>query len=306
MNQTIPDSFSLLHIDVARNSTDDFNLFHDSKKWSQINGNPFNGPITLGFQLESLVEGKFAEFRHERNEEKIIAEHALNFSNYQFSFANAVTPGQIIDVKIMDSTFKTDPFPTLSNRVVVTSGGKLALFGYKKETPAPLYLASTHFSGTGELKIQPDRCFLSNGYFLKRKFMMTSNAKNFLCGSLRDQSLFFDELQEKVVFPEMFPCSLVSSALLEKALKWEHDFERNPMVFSSHKISINRMVLSQLKSNDAVHVLIKPSANCAEHDFGDLKATPLDYECYGLVNINNDVLFRALISLVPLALITKS
>ena len=25
--------FNQLHIDVARNATDDFNLFHDSKKW---------------------------------------------------------------------------------------------------------------------------------------------------------------------------------------------------------------------------------------------------------------------------------
>ena len=28
--------FNQLHIDVARNATDDFNLFHDSKKWQYI------------------------------------------------------------------------------------------------------------------------------------------------------------------------------------------------------------------------------------------------------------------------------
>lgn len=306
MNQNTQDSFSLLHIDVARNSTDDFNLFHDSKNWSQINGNPFNGPIMLSFQLESVIEGKIAEFRRQHDEEKIIAEHGLNFSNYQFSLPSVVKPGQVLEVEIKASQFKTDPSPMLSNRVTVKANGYLALFGYKKETTAPLYLPDADFSRMAELKIQPDRCFLSNGYFLKRKFMMTSNAKNFLCSSLRDQTLYFDELQDKVIFPEMFPCALLSSALLEKALKWAHDFERNPMVYTSHKISIDRRLLAKLKSNDAVHVLIKPAENCAEHDFGDLKATPLDYECYGLVNINNDVLFRALISLVPLALIAKS
>ena len=46
--------FNQLHIDVARNATDDFNLFHDSKKWQYIKNNPFNGTIVLGFQLESL------------------------------------------------------------------------------------------------------------------------------------------------------------------------------------------------------------------------------------------------------------
>jgi hypothetical protein len=306
MNLTNPDIFSLIHIDVARNSTDDFNLFHDSKKWPQINGNPFNGPISLGFQLESLVEGKIAEARRQRDEEQIIAEHGLNFSNYQFSFPNAVKPGQVIEVEIKESQFKSDPSPTLSNRVAVKADGNLALYGHKKETTTPLFLPNANFSTMAELKIQPDRCFLSNGYFLKRKFMMTSNAKNFLCGSLRDQTLYFDELRDKVIFPEMFPCALLSSALLEKALKWNHDFEQNPMVYTSHKISVDRRLVAQLKSNDAVHVLIKPAENCAEHDFGDLKAMPLDYECYGLVNIHNEVLFRALISLVPMVSIKKS
>jgi hypothetical protein len=306
MSQTLSDIFSQLHIDVARNSTDDFNLFHDSQKWPQINGNPFNGPIVLGFQLESFIEEKVAELRHKRNEEHLIADHGLNFSNYQFSFANAVKPGQFIEVEIKDSQFKTEPSPALTNRVLLKADGNLALIGYKRETVAPLYLANADFSGFGELKIQPDRCFLRNGFFMKRKFMMTSNAKNFLCGSLRDQTNYFDELQDRIKFPEMFPCALLSSALLEKALKWEHDFERNPMVYTSHKISIDKGLLTQLKSNDAVHVLIKPADNSAAHDFGDLTATPLDYECYGLVNMNNDVLFRALISLAPLDLVCKS
>ena len=38
------------------NATDDFNPFHDQKKWNRIQGNPFGMPIVLGFQLEALVE----------------------------------------------------------------------------------------------------------------------------------------------------------------------------------------------------------------------------------------------------------
>lgn len=306
MNCNNPDIFSQLHIDIARNSTDDFNLFHDSRKWQQISGNPFNGPITLGFQLESLIEGKIAHFRRQHDEQKLIAEHGLNFSNYQFSFANAIKPDQAVEVEIKESQFKTEPSPCLSNRIIVKADGNLALIGYKKETAEPLFLPNPEFARIGELKIQPDRCFLNNGYFLKRKFMMTSNAKNFLCASLRDQTEYFDELQDKVIFPEMFPCALLSSALLEKALKWLHDFERNPMVYTSHKISVDRECLAQLKSNDALHILIKPAENCAEHDFGDLHATPMDYECYGLFTAENVVLFTALISLMPLELIGKA
>lgn len=306
MNTQNPDVFSQLHIDIARNSTDDFNLFHDSRRWQQINGNPFNGPITLGFQLESLIEGKINDFRQQQGELELLAEHRLNFSNYQFNFINAIKPGQRVEVDIKASQFKTEPSPVLSNRIVVKADGELALTGYKKETAEPLFLANPNLSRIGELKIQPDRCFLHNGFFLKRKFMMTSNAKNFLCASLRDQTVYFDELRDQVIFPEMFPCALLSSALLEKALKWLHDFERNPMVYTSHKISIDRQCLARLRSNDAVHILIKPAEDCAAHDFGDLNATPLDYECYGLVYSENQVLFRALISLVPLELICKA
>jgi hypothetical protein len=306
MSQSTSDIFSQLHIDVARNSTDDFNLFHDSQKWPQINGNPFNGPIVLGFQLESFIEEKIADFRQRRHEADLLYEHGLRFSNYQFSFANAVKPGQFVEVEIKDSLFKTEPSPTLTNRVLLKADGTLALIGYKRETVAPLYLANADFSGFGDLKMQPDRSFLQDGFFLKRKFMMTSNAKNFLCGSLRDQSSYFDELQERVKFPEMFPCALLSSALLEKALKWGHDFERNPMVYTSHKISVDRGLQAALKSNDAVHVLIRPAENCAAHDFGALSAMPLDYECYGLISRHNEVLFRALISLAPLELVCKS
>jgi hypothetical protein len=74
MTPADPDIFSQLYIDVARNSTDDFNLFDDSRKWRNINGNPFNGPITLGFQLASLIEGKIAEFCPRRDEQRLISE----------------------------------------------------------------------------------------------------------------------------------------------------------------------------------------------------------------------------------------
>lgn len=305
MNET-RNVFDQLHIDVVRNSTDDFNLFHDSRKWRQINANPFNGPIVLGFQLESLIEGKVAEFRRLHAEEHLLCDYQLGFSNYQFSFANAVKPGQIVEIEIKESQFKTVPTPTLSNRIIVKVDGSLALMGYKKETQAPLYLADVELNVPDHIRLLADRSYLnSSAFFLKRKFMTTSNAKNFLCGSLRDQTEYFDELQDKVSFPEMFPCALLSSALLEKAMKLRHDFERNPMVYHSHKISIDRNCLAQIKSTDVLHILIRPSENSAEHDFGGLSNTPLDYECFGLVGSRN-LLFSALISLLPLALITKS
>lgn len=298
--------FDQLHIDVARNATDDFNLFHDSKKWQYIKNNPFNGTIVLGFQLESLIEHKVLLYRQIHKEQKLISDNKLRFSNYHFSFVNAVKPRQLVSVDIKESQLKKGENTTLSNRITVKADGLLALMGSKKESQVALFLPNLDLPKFDKLRLHPDRSFLPNGiFFLKRKFINISNAKNFLCGSLVDQDDYFDDIHYKAIFPEIFPCSLISCALLEKAQIEQYDFEQNPMVYLSHKISIDRMLLEQLKSNDALHLLVKQLSfeNESTDQIGHTEAR-YDYECYGLIK-DNAVLFRALISLAPLDKILK-
>jgi len=289
---------SPLHIDVARNSTDDFNLFHDKKKWQQIHNNPFNGPIVLGFQLESLLEGAIREYRLSNQEDALVNEKGLQYSNYQFSFANPVKADEMIEIKINKSQFNDDPLnSTLSNRVSLKAGGKLCAMGYKKESREPLFLPNPQLFPFNDLIGAADREFFADtGFFVKRKFMTTGNAKNFLSASLVEQSDFFDEIEGKVSFPEIFPCALISCALLEKAIKESLDFKRHPMVYRSHKISIDREQLATLKSNDSLHILVKLTQI---DDNENTPPTQQTYECYGVVN-HQHLLFRSLISLVPL------
>jgi len=203
-DKEVGDQFSQIHIDVARNATDDFNLFHDLYGWSRIINNPFQGPIVLGFQIESLIEHKIQLHRQFHDENDWILQNNLRFSNYQLSFANAIKAQQkvIIDIKRTQSTDNDNP--SLSNRISVKSDGKLALIGFKKETQSPLFLESNIFNEEQiseiDFKQYPDRSFLNDslgGFFLKRKFMTASDAKNFLCGSLIDQRMYFDELKNK-------------------------------------------------------------------------------------------------------------
>ncbi len=301
------DVFKQIHIDVARNATDDFNLFHDRNRWLRINHNPFKGPIALGFQVESLIEHKIFLHRQLHNENALISDNNLHYSNYQFSFANAVKPGQAVSVEIKKSQFTEDPETTLSNRIIVKSGGALAMLGYKKESKFALFLTNPHIPQFGVPNQHPDRSFIAGSdFFLKRKYITTSNAKNFLCGSLVDQDTFFDPFKNKAVFPEIFPCSLISSALLEKAVIEKHDFERNPLVYISHKISIDRHYLAQLKSGDALYILIRQIPQESDKDgIGSTIDSPYHYECYGLLE-DKTILFRALISLAPLDKILNS
>ena len=144
------------------------------------------------------------------------------------------------------------------------------------------------------MAVVKDRSFLEEGaLFLKRKFMNNSNAKNFLIGSMVDQHYYFDELEGKVGYPGMFPVALVSCALLEKAHQENYDFYRDPMVYTNHEISIDRSLLSDLRSNDRLHLLVQgPESLVGENGLGKSAIPQVRYKCFGLVK-NNDILFRA-------------
>jgi len=299
-------TFDQIHIEVARNASDDFNLFHDKHKWLQITHNPFKGPIVLGFQLNTLIEYQMQLYREAHHENQIIAENDLRFSNYQITFVNAVRPRIPIYLDIKKTLITTIPNLTLGNRIAMKSDGKTVLLGFKKETRAPLFLADTRLDNLPDLNKIPDRTtVLDTDYFLKRKYMNNGSVKNFLSGSLAEQSDYFDELAHIAHYPEIFPCSLVSGALLEKAQLENHDFKLNPMVYTSHEISVDRHYVSQLRSNDRLHILVKQLPESTKNRLNQTNILLRTYHCYGLLQ-NNEVLFRMTMNLVPLEEILKS
>ena len=100
------------------------------------------------------------------------------------------------------------------------SDGKAVLLGFKKETQTPLFLPDAQFDTLPDLNTIPDLTTLPNtNYFLKRKYLNNGSVKNFLSGSLAEQSDYFDELAHVAQYPEIFPCSLTSGGLMEKAQK---------------------------------------------------------------------------------------
>ena len=293
--------FEQIHIDAARNSSDDFNLFHDKNKWQRIRDNPFGGPIVLGFQLECLIEYQMCLHRHRHGEVALIAQHDLRYSNYQLTFADVVRPGEPVFIDIKKSQLGGGDNITLANRVALKKSGGLVLLGYKKESQRPLFMPDEDLAYLPALHQLPDRCHIGNsGFFLKRKFMNIGNAKNFLSGSLAEQDDYFDELEDKASFPEIFPVSLVSCALLEHGRNAGHDFEREPMVYTGHKISVDRAHLRSVKSNDEVHLLIrKAAAPDGDKGLGNSTVAHHLYHCLGMLG-NATPLFWAEIAMTPL------
>ncbi len=301
-----PFTFDQIHIEVARNASDDFNLFHDKHKWLQITHNPFKGPIVLGYQLNTFIEYQMRLYREAHHENQIIAENNLRFSNYQITFVNAVRPRFPVYLDIKKTLITTIPTLTLGNRIAMKSEGKTVLLGFKKETQSPLFLADTKLDSLPDLNEIPDRTAVpGTEYFLKRKYMNNGAVKNFLSGSLAEQSDYFDELTHFAHYPEIFPCSLSSGALLEKAQLENHDFKANPMVYTSHEISVDRLYLSRLKNNDKLHILVKQLPESPENTLNQTKIMLRTYQCYGLLE-NNEVLFRMTMNLVPLEEILKN
>ena len=301
-----PFIFDQIHIEVARNATDDFNLFHDKHKWLQITHNPFKGPIVLGYQLNTLIEYQIQLYRAAHHEDQIIAENNLRFSNYQITFVNAVRPRAPVYLDIKKTLIKTIPNLTRGNRISMKSEDKTVLLGFKKETQVPLFLADTKLDKLPDLNELDDLTIVpGTDYFLKRKFMNNGSVKNFLSGSLAEQSDYFDELAHIAHYPEIFPCSLSSGALLEKAQLENHDFKLNPMVYTSHEISVDRHYVSQLKNNDRLHILVKQLPESSDNTLNQTNILQRTYHCYGLLQ-NNEVLFRMTMNLVPLEEILKN
>lgn len=298
-------TFDQIHVEVARNASDDFNLFHDKHKWLQINHNPFKGPIVLGYQLNTLIEYQMRLYRTANHENQIISENDLRFSNYQITFVNALRPATPFQLEIKKTLIKTIPYLTLGNRIAIKSEGKTILLGFKKETQLPLFLQDAKFNKLPNLNAIPDKTIIpGTDFFLKRKFLNNGSVKNFLSGSLAEQSDYFDELNHIENYPEIFPCSLTSGALLEKAQLENHDFKRNPMVYTSHEVSVDRHHLNQLKNNDKLYILVKQHPETSSNTLNQTKIMLRTYDCYGLLH-NHDILFRVKMNLVPLEEILK-
>lgn len=286
MNQTRLD---YVHIDVARNATDDFNLFHDKKRWQEITSNPFGGPIALGFQLTCFIEDSFNHLRQSNGDTDLIKEHQLEYSNYQINFGNVVRPGDLIDLNVKTSRFKDNK---LNNRFVLKAADSIALIGFKSESQKPEFALDDDKLAFPKLSQMQDRTVLpETGYFYKRKFSTNSDAKNFLTGSGAEQSDYFDELEDKIQFPETYCTGLISCALLEQAQSNHHDFRENPMVYTSHKFSVHRERVKALRSNQMLHLLCGPAK--------ELDKGVKEHHCVGLNHLQ-ETLFQGFIQLMPL------
>ena len=143
-------------------------------------------------------------------------------------------------------------------------------------------------------------------FYLKRKYISAGNAKNFTAGSLCDQYYYFDVLENRVNYPSIYPCSLASCALLEKAIKESYDFLGNPMVYMSHNISINQRLARSLRTNEELRIVVNgPKIISGEKGLGKSELTRQLFCCLGLIR-ENLPLYYAEVYMAPLAAIVNS
>ena len=292
---------SQLHIDIARNSTDDFNLFHDKSRWHWLRGNPFEGPIALGFQLGCFIEYQCKLL--DMNSISDIDSDQFRFSGYEFSFVNCVRPDDEVSLSVKSGKWSNGDGPSIySRRLILKANKKPAIIGFKREgnqmtLPLPKGLPPMHM-----LNGLPDRELVpGTDYFLKRKYMIVGNAKNFLASAGAEQSLYIDEFADKVDFPEMYPLGLISSALLERAVFEDIDLISHPMIYASQKLCIDKQQLEELRSNDAINILVGPDISHDAKEFGPESSSKkrVVQECVAYAN-EDKPLFTATVSLIPL------
>ena len=106
-------------------------------------------PITLGFQIEALIEYLVALFREQTGEHELIDQHQLHFSNFQFTFADVLRPGEPFHVDIKKTVNRIGESGQLANRIVVKKQGGLVLLGYQRESATPLCMPDADFPNSG-------------------------------------------------------------------------------------------------------------------------------------------------------------
>ncbi|WJG08461.1 hypothetical protein [Aliiglaciecola sp. LCG003] len=291
-----PHRLSQIHIEVARNSTDDFNLFHDKNRWNWIKHNPFNGPIALGFQLGCFIETQMEQTEIENHEQQQLHRDDFPFSAFELTFAGVVVAGDELHLDVKSGKHSQNQNGKLySNRLLLKANDKAVILGFKRESEFNTVLLPAEIPLDVDWGRRADRSFhQSSGCFLKRKYMIVGNAKNFLTSAFAEQSHYIDEFSDRVKFPQMYPLSLVSSALLERAQAIGHDLVKNPMIYASHKLCIDKKQLASLKSNDVLNIVVSPETKVE----GDQQK--VSHVCVGYVQ-QNTPLFTAQIVLLPLA-----
>ncbi len=296
--------FEQCHIDVARYATDDFNPFHDPHRWERIRDNPYGGPIVLGFQLEGLIDHCI---ELQRRSESPASAVTARWSSYELRFAGALRPGDAFSVQVRRTLYKRadNPgagIPQAINRVVVRrADGGAVLLGSRTDAAEPRVLPDWAPMEPEMLREVPDRAHLPDTQlFVKRKYLNTSNGKNFLLGALVDPHYYFDELSDRVMFPPIFTASLLSCALLERGRSVGYDFERDPQVYVAHRISIDRRVLQRLRSNDRLDLVVEaPHPVDQGRGLSNTLVGQDRYRCLG-VAAGHGILLRAEVQTAPL------
>ncbi|WP_334059987.1 hypothetical protein [Alteromonas sp. S005] len=271
-----------LHIDIARNATDDFNLFHDPMRWQRISENPFQGTIALGFQL-----GLYVETQINRSEPAIKWRQC---SVYEFTFVNPAKVGDELNLVLKRTRVtETDKGEQESQRLILKASGKPSLMGSYRQSDFMSVDSQLLKYSKEKLSRMTDRTLFDNSVFLKRKWMIVGNVKNYLLSAFADQTQYIDEFVDKVRFPHFYPLSLMSSAMLERAQALEYDLIQNPMIYVSQNMCIDNQQLAQLKSNDCLNILVAP-----------VDTDPNHLTCVGWVD-DESPLFCAEVKLMPLS-----
>ena len=204
-------------------------------------------PLHLGFQLACFVESNIKDFY--KTLEQDIGQQISGFpySIYELTFAGVVKPGDELDIKLRKGKLsESDEGLVYSSRLALKANDKTVLLGYKRDADIPLITTPDDLPTIEQVNQIADRNFCGE-YFIKRKFMIVGNAKNFLTSAFAEQSDYIDEFIDKVSFPESYPLSLISSALLERAQAIGHDLIIDPMIYTSQKLSIDKRILIEVK-----------------------------------------------------------
>ena len=299
--KSTPHRFTQAAIDRARLASRDPNLVHDPQCWQSVSGNPFGGPIVLGFQMVGLVEQALRRCRAEQGEDIFVRDHRLSCSHYQLNFLKAVRPDEPVTVEIKDTRYTDTPDLQLNNRVLLRADDHLALMGHKREAFGPLLLEDYDFTEVDELDTAASGTYLRCcNHFLVRRVLRLSAARQFTAGC--GEPLTASDLNlgpSAPGFSEVYPLALISGALVRKAANDGWNLRSTPLVYKSHELCIDRDKLAAVEDGCRLALLVTQRVI---DGVSERRPAGIDYEnlCFGVLP-DRSILFRARLIVSALA-----
>ena len=271
---SVQHSFTQSEVDTVRSITDDGNPIHDPDKWHNVQNNPFDGPIVLGFQLVELAARATSDSALGQSAYTKAARpvhQTTIYNRYRVTFLNAVKADERVEMTA-SAVRRLDSVGSSRQRFVARTCESIVMKGYRETVTESSGNTDYMFDGIEPINGSGgSNAVQHHSVMTTQKLLSTAHARRFAtaCGDSNHQNNVHGL---RGLASDIYPVSMTSGALVQYASSCGWDLSVRPFVYRSQDIRIDSSRLDGLSTNTAITLQTRLVAS-AEDDRNDALGT---------------------------------